>query len=48
MPKQSEPSKDNEVVKDMLPGHAAFLELISGGSGNIPSSSVPEKKTDTA
>ena len=48
MPEQSEPSKGNEVVKEMLPGHAAFLELVSGGSGNIPSGSVPEKKTDTA
>ena len=48
MPGQSEQSKVNEVVKDMLPGHAAFLELISSGSGNNPSESIPEKKNNTA
>ena len=48
MPEQSEPSKGNEVVKEMLPGHAAFLELVSGGSGNNSSESISEKKNDTA
>lgn len=48
MPGQSAPPKSSEVVKDMLPGHAAFLELISGGSANSPSARIPEKNNDTA
>jgi|GEM_PF-5455031 len=45
---QTVPSKSSDIVKDMLPGHAAFLELISGCSGNELPCCVPEKKTDTA
>lgn len=47
MPGKTVPSKSSDIVKDMLPGHAAFLELISGGCVNNPSGSVPEKKNDT-